>query len=241
MEKPLIIKSADRKNIYAKLRGSLKKPVIVLVHGLGGHMDEALHYNASIYFEKRGFAVMRFNLYSWEKGARKLSDCTLKTHGQDIDTVIKYLQRRGVKKVFAIGHSYGAPSIMHAQHENLSGIVFWDGSYQTIKKYFKKLKYIPGLKGRIMDDGYSVIVGEAMVQEAVKINSKDLIRQVKVPIKFIYAGKGGLIRGGRAMHKAARKPKSFTLLPGATHSFNEDGIQEKLYAETVKWLKSFSK
>src|ERR1700722_40745 len=115
MEKELKIKTPDGKMIYGILRGSLSKPLIIHVHGLAGNMNEAMHYNAARYFEKHGFSSFRFNLYSWEKGGRKLHECTFSTHGKDIDTVLKYLESRGARKIFVVGHSYGWPSILHTK------------------------------------------------------------------------------------------------------------------------------
>ena len=236
MEKELVIPAGKGTKIYAQLRGSLKKSTIVLVHGLGGSMIEALHANAAKYFEKQGFSVLRFNLYDWRKGARRMRDCTLKIHGKDIDAVIAYLRKQGAKKIFVIGHSYGAPSILHSVKKDFNGVVFWDGSY-LISDYFKKCKYVKEIDGRILDWGYDVVISEAMVKEANEVDALTLLRDLHVPIQILCAGKGSLMAGGKKMFAAANDPKMFRLIPGATHNFEEDGAEERLYKETVRWLK----
>lgn len=239
MEKRFVIPTKDGKKIFAKLNGSFQKPLILMVHGLGGSMDEALHHNATQFFVKKGFSVFRFNLYSWEKGGRTMPDCTLKTHGNDIDTVVNFLKRKGTRKIFAIGHSYGAPSILHSDHSKFDGVIFWDGSYYTISKHFLTLKYISAIKGRLLQWGVQVVIGEKMVQEAARVNSIKLIRKLTSPIAFFCAGRGVLIKGGRAMFKAAPTEKLFHIIKGASHNFEEEGVQERLYSATALWIKKF--
>ena len=238
MERTFTLRTRGRKVIYGKIRGSLHRPVVVLVHGLSGHMDEALHYNAARFFEQHGFTSVRFNLYSWEPGGRKLAQCTLKIHARDLDAVVTWLRRRGAKWVYVVGHSYGAPTILHSQQKQFDGVVFWDGSYGTISRYLLKLLKVPGFPARVMDGGYGVLVGERMVQESTKVDSLALVRKLRVPMGFFYAGKGRIQAGGRAMYRAARGPKVFKVIPGAGHNFSEDGKQEQLFRATLAWLKN---
>ncbi|MEK7649751.1 MAG: DUF1749 domain-containing protein [Patescibacteria group bacterium] len=242
MEKNLRLKTKDKKIIYAKLRGSLNKPTIVLVHGLTGHMDEAMHYNAARFFEKNGFSVFRFNLYDWQKGARNLGECTLKIHGQDIDTVVDYLRKNGAKKIFVVGHSYGAPSILSSAKKDFDGVIFWDGSYMpVIVKFFYGCKFIKAINGRILNEGFEVVLREELIRESKTVDSLDLIKKIQAPIKIILAGKGVLIGGGKKMYKSANNPKSLSVIKGAGHNFAEEGKQEELFKVTLAWLKSLKK
>ena len=184
MEKALRIKTPDKKYIDGLLRGSIGKPLIVLVHGLCGNMNEALHFNAARYFEKAGFSSFRFGLYSWCKGNRKLHECTIQTHGQDIDTVVKYLRSKGAKKIFLVGHSYGFPSILNADTSNIQGIVSWDGS-MIPHTFFNGLPRIKTPKGYLIDEGYLTVVGDKMVQEAKTGSSLKWLKKITAPIKII--------------------------------------------------------
>lgn len=238
----LAIKTPDKKNIYARLHGTFNKPVIIVVHGLGGSMGGALEYNSAQYFKKHDFSTLLVNLYDSRKGARKLHECTLKTHGKDIDAVVKYLKKRGVKKIFIAGHSYGAPSIMLSNHTEFKGIALWDGSnLPEISKELLKWKYIKQLNGRLTDGGTSELVGEAMIQESKSLETLDLIKKIKVPIKIIVAGEGPIKFKLKAVYAAANEPKSYFIVEGAEHDFSKEGAQEKVYSETAKWFKKFLK
>ena len=238
MEKSLKIKTQDGKFVYAILNGSISKPLIVIVHGLCGHMNEALHYNAVRYFKEKGFSCLRFNLYSWGKDARKLHQCNLKTHGKDIDTVLKYLKRKGVKKVYLVGHSYGLPSILNSERQNVRAIVSWDGSHLP-RRTFERLPKINKPKGRIYDEGYLTIMGESMVREEPIINSDALISKVNSPILFVTIADGYNLKGAKRMYRKALGEKRLLIMKGADHNFNNEGKQELLYAATVNWFKKY--
>src|SRR3989344_160618 len=227
MEKELKIRTPDKKIIYAKLRGSLKRPVVVIVHGLTSSILEALYYNAARYFESKGFSVLLFGLYDWRKPGRKLKDCTLKIHGRDIDTIVAYLHRKGAKRIHIIGHSYGAPSILHSRDKRFDTVTFWDGSGDL--RFLLKGKYIKAIRGRVMNVGCDVVIPEKLIRESKRVDVYSLIKKVDVPIKIICAGSGVLMSEGKRMFKVAKKPKSFAIIKGATHNFDEDGVQEKLY------------
>lgn len=112
MEQFLTIPTADNKKIYGRLRGSLDKSLVIFVHGLGGRMDQHIYYNGARFLEENGISSFRFNLYMDAPRARNLSYCTLQNHSLDFDTVCSYFRQKGVKKIIAVGHSLGGPTII---------------------------------------------------------------------------------------------------------------------------------
>jgi len=239
-DKSVKIKTPDGKLIYATLRGPLSRPLIIIIHGLASNVNEALHYNAARYFEKQGFSSLRVNLYSWEKGARRLHECTFSTHGQDIDTVLKYVAARGAKNIFITGHSYGWPSILHTKHRIFKAVAAWDGSFLPNNNVDVPLR-VQKPKGRIINEGYFVVVGERMAKDSHRIKSIDLIKRFDAPVSFITVNRDGFgnLSGNKKMHKAANGPKELVIIKGASHNFVEEGKQEELYAATARWFKKF--
>lgn len=225
-----------KKYIYAKQRGSLDKPVVVFVHGLTGHMDEHQFYNGARYFEKKGFSSLRFNLYDFPKDARRLMDCTLKTHAHDIDVVVDYLKDQGAKKIFAVGHSYGAPSILLSSKKNLDAIVLWDGTNRFI---FEEDKLIKELQAYYLNWGVGWLTGKEMYDEAKKIDWEALYEHSNVPVKFIWAEKGELADRGMKLFKKVTGEKSQVVIKGAGHIFAEEGAARQLFDETLVWFKKF--
>ena len=240
MERELKIKTSQRKNIHCIIRGSLDRPVIVLVHGLSGNMNEAMHYNAARYFETHGFSSLRFNLYSWQKGARKLHQCTFATHGKDIDVLLRYLESQGAKQIFVVGHSYGFPSILHAKNMCFRAAAAWDGSVLPTN-HVDVARRSQSPKGRIIDEGYFVIIGERMAKDSRKIDTLGLLKKLKRPVSFITVNDNvnGNLSGAQRMFKACNQDKELVVIKGAHHTFSEDGKQEELYAATLSWFRKF--
>lgn len=246
MEKEIKIRISKRKYIYGKLRGLLTHPLVIFVHGLAGDMDEHIFFNGARYFEKHGFSCFRFNLYRHDKDARKMGNCTIKTHSHDLDLVIKYFRKKGVKKVFIVGHSYGGPTILLSKNKDYDGIVLWDPSY-NLRELFTKTEYIriKEFNDYVVTWGYGIIVGRKMVEEARKITgrqSEQMIQNIHTPIKIICAEKKKImLKGGKRYYAAANKPKSFIVIKNATHCFDEDGVEEKLFSQTLSWFKKYKK
>jgi len=237
MERELKIRiPKTKKVIYGRLRGSLKRPLLVFVHGLSGHMDEHLFFNGARWFEKHGFSSFRFNLYDWRKGARTLVECTVRTHASDLDVVVRHLRRMGAKRIVVVGHSYGGPTILLSKNQDFDRAVLWDPTATaTFDEYGVKKGAGPHY---VLPGGYQVLVGKAMYQENQKLNSPKWLRDFPVPTKIILAGKGVLIRPwGQAFKQMPNSPHALTTIPGATHCFDEDGAEEQLFKETLSWIR----
>lgn len=161
MEQAIKIPLENKKHIYGILRGSLSNPLVIFVHGFTGHKDEHQFFNGARFFEKNNFSSFRFDLYNWHKDARKLEDCTLSLHGQDLDTVVEYFKDKGVKKIFVIGHSFGGVSVLLSKKRSFDALVFWDSSAD--KDVSLKARYVKELdKYYLNDTSYGFTIGEEM-------------------------------------------------------------------------------
>lgn len=223
--------------IYGKLRGALTRPLVILVHGLSEHMDGMLQYNGARFLEKKGFATFRFNLYDWQEGARSLNECTLQTNADDLDVVVAYFRKRGVKKVFVVGHSYGGPAILMSKKRAFDGAVLWDPSNFANIDMSKWAQHVPEIDAYRLHGGYDILVSNEHVASQKTIDWNHLTEGWTIPLKIIAAGKGMLISGCKEYHKAAQGPKELVILKNAGHMFSEDGMAEKLFGETVGWFR----
>lgn len=242
MEKKIRVNINKNTIIHGVLNGSLRKPLVIFVHGLPGNIREAFYERAALWFEKQGYASFRFNLYDWQKGARQLVETTLKTHAADLDAATRYFRKKGVKRIFVAGHSYGGPSILLSQEQDFDAAVLWDPSYDlsfSKKKHgFPGGTYVKQLNGWFMGNwGVNVILGHKMVEEADRLPWKNLTKFFHVPLKILSAGKGLLVRGAQQYFKNANEPKKLVIIKGATHYFNDhEGTEETVFSETKKWF-----
>lgn len=243
MEKNLKIKTRDKYLVYGTLTTSQKpsSALVIFVHGLTGLKNEHQFFNGTKFFIDHGFNVFRFDLYSGEKGGRLLRDTSISIHAQDLNTVVKYFRKK-FKKIFVIGHSLGGLTIFKTDLSKVEGIVLWDSSTNNWPKFKKFFKFKKSLKGFIMNWGMEYVLGKKMYNELMSVPTpKELAAKVNKPIKIIVAGNGDLKKAGAEYFCFAKHPKEFAVIAGAGHTFDEEGVEEKLFKSTLDFLKSFNK
>ena len=120
--------------------------------------------------------------------------------------------------------------------------MLWDPSHRFGRPQLcAKAKYIKplGIYLELEEVAFGFAVGKKMVEEERASRVEERIREIHVPVKIIGAGKGILVRGCKWYYRNAHKPKILTIIRDANHSFAEDGAEEKLFKETLTWLRRF--
>ncbi len=213
------------------------------VHGLTGHRNEHQFFNAAAYFSKKGFNVFRFDLYCEGKKARNFFDASLSIHGSDTRTVYDYFRKRGFTKIFLVGHSYGGPSILLSKSP-ATAVVWWDPSFDVARIYRQKEVWKDPSSGmRFIDWGIPMRVSDSYIKDAKKLTPQKalhLVEEWNVPLKIISAGKGVLVAGAKKYLSRVRVAKEHVIIPDAGHNFNEEGTEQKLFHETLSWIRNFS-
>ncbi|MCB9811210.1 alpha/beta hydrolase [Candidatus Nomurabacteria bacterium] len=143
MERVFNLKTKDNKKIYCFHNTGTKKnkAVAVAVHGLTGSPNERSLYNAAHNFPKKGIDVFRSAFYWWsDKKHRKLSECSLATHANDLNTVLRYLRPK-YQNITVIGHSIGSIVILKADKSLFDNVILWEPSYleKGIKQELSKI------------------------------------------------------------------------------------------------------
>lgn len=246
MEKKIKIKTSDAHVIYGVLNTKEKKSntLAVFVHGLTGHPNEHTFYNAAQSFPGKGVDVFRFALYTGEKRGRKLSECTISTHANDLDKVISYFRKK-YQSIAVIGHSLGSPTILKSNTSKVDAIVLWDPSYlkRGSSDAPKKVK-INDKELYLEEWGTEYLLNPAMYQEWNEfdgIKELPLVSKLKKPLKVIAAGKGILKEGSKKYIEVAEEPKDLVIIKNASHTFDEEGVEKKLLKETLDWVKRWSR
>lgn len=238
MEKEIKIKTSDNHIIYGVLNTPNKKTekLIIFVHGITGHKNEHIFYNAKNFFTKYGYATFRFDLYSEEKKGRSLTGVGISTHAKDINTVMDFFSKK-YKKIYGVGHSLGAPSILFSETDNLEGVVFWDAA-DCSTKLDKLGKFNKKLGMYILDWGNVYLLSKKMVDEWNNFSPKREIKSLRRPFKIITA-ECGAHKAGKLYYTHANKPKSISTIKKAGHNFDEEGTEKKLFEETLSWFKKY--
>lgn len=243
MEKEIKIKTTNKHYIYGTLAKSKKpsKKLIIFVHGFCGNQNEHIFFNGAKYFTGKGYDTFRFNLYSGEKGARKFRDIKISLHGKDTSTVIKYFSK-DYEKIYVVGHSYGGTTLLFTDTKHVNTFVFWDASWIEWKDEDKDFPYRKDLDAHVLDWGIEYIVGKPFIEELKSFpDCGGLISKIKIPVKFITAGRKGKgnTKAGKKYFALANEPKDLVDIPTAEHNFNTFAEEERLFKETQDWMKRF--
>jgi len=241
MERKIKIKTSDKRHIiYGTLNNKKKSDkLIIFVHGFTGNQNEHQFYNAARFFPSKGFDTFRFDLYSYEKGARALGKCSMADHASDLNSVLEYFKNK-YRKINIVGHSLGCPVILLSDISQSNSLVLWDSSILPWEKtlFKKEAKFNKALNSYVFNWGIDVVISKEMCRELFNFSDmRKMIKNIKTPIKFIVAEKGMLAKKNKSLFISANEPKDFAIIKSASHTFEEEGAEEDLFNETLKWLK----
>ena len=235
MEKEIIIPTKDSYKIYGTLNSKTKSnTLLIFAHGLSGNQYEHYYFNGAKFFAKEGFDTFRFDFYARKNNARPLIKSTIATHVKDLESVISNFKNK-YQNIVLIGHSIGALVILKSNLSNINKIILWDptNGMKNIKE--KNCSFNKKLDKYVLHWGLDIIISKEFIEEWKNTNIEKLIKNIEIPCKFIFAGNSSkheiwkpfLIK---TKHKAS-------IVKGATHCFYEEGTLEKLFQETLSWLK----
>ncbi|MCB9979843.1 MAG: alpha/beta fold hydrolase [Rhodospirillales bacterium] len=215
---------------------------LCLVHGLTGGADEYILKTAANFFRDRGYDVIRFNLYYWEKSARRLSECTLQTHAADLNRVLE-AKAAGYQKIFLSGHSYGGPTIMIAQPKQVTALSLWDPTFDFPRlfndgDFFKEMN---GLK--LLNGGCETLVNDAFIEEATTrygIEESLALSEAlsAVPIQVIAAaGRDAIFAKDQySWHSKGHPLNERQFVEGADHCFHRGNSLDELLGLAYHWF-----
>lgn len=240
MEKQVTLNAGDRHTIHGVLNTGEKESetLAVFVHGLTGHPNEHIFYNAARRFPKESIDTFRFALYTGEEGGRKLSECTISTHASDLNQVISHF-RDTYKTIVVIGHSLGSPTILKSDTSKMDVIILWEPSYLANGRENREVK-IDGEDKYLEEWGVEYVLSTEMIDEWEWFDGKnelDLVAKLNGTLQVIVAGEGVLKEGGRKYIEVAQDPKEFVEIEGATHCFDEEGVEDQLFEKSLTWIK----
>lgn len=238
MEKKIVVDTPDNHKIY----GTLNEPkdetdkLVIFVHGFTGNSNEHIFFNGAKVLNKNNIASFRFDLYSWEEGARHMPDCDIQTHVDDLTTVFNYFKDK-YKNIYLIGHSLGGIVVLESAIPAY-GIVLWDPSHAESYIGENDYKYVKELDGYLLDWGVVYVIGKKMHDDKKQYTRpEELMKNVKCPIKIINAEKGVLTEGGKDYYKLAKEPRAHAIIKNGGHTFDEEGTEEELFKGTIDWIK----
>ncbi|MCX6825511.1 MAG: alpha/beta hydrolase [candidate division SR1 bacterium] len=234
MQSVIKLITSDKYSVYATLdKIPMADNLIIMVHGLSGSSEEHIFVNGAKFFNQQGYDVVRIDFYSEKEGARKLSETNVSEHSDDLILLVKYFQNT-YKKIFLIGHSLGGLTILRKDIPNIQGTILRDPSLYPSSEgeyTFDETKNM-----FLLDRGENLYISPHMIKERTQ-DKTEMLSQYHLPTKVIFASEESLKDQRVSIKSSLKFPGEFVTINGASHCFDETGTEEKLFEETIEWLK----
>jgi pimeloyl-ACP methyl ester carboxylesterase len=237
-EQVVQIPTRDGKTLYGRLREVAGAPLVLLVHGLTGSMNEHLHYNAARALEAAGLSTLRFNLYGDEPNTRRLVASTLAQHACDVDDALVYAREHiASPKTVVVGHSLGGLTAL-CTTQPFDYLVLWDPSHSSHFIFMKSVTDLPGLPTlKRLESGVDHLMSAEMVEELAATNSDELIARWKTPTLLIYCDAPDRPESANQYREHATAPFEMVLIPNSDHIFSLGESGAHLSEITAEWIK----
>lgn len=216
---------------------------VVMVHGLACTPYDYQHKRVADALCEKGYDVHRLALYWDEDENRKLHECTLEIHADDVNDVIA-AKCADAEKIFLTGHSYGGTTVMIA-NPKADAVSLWDPSFDlnwiwTRKEYEKyRLKSNNTFYGNFAT---RLEIGNKMLESSLKYDEQaclDLATNFNKPVQVVFAGDGNLVKKENSYHSRGHKLNCSESIPGTKHCFYEGNTCEELIKKTINWFEGF--
>lgn len=239
-EEPFTLPTPDGKKIYGILNKSTKPngKVVVLSHGMTGHPQEYIHVIARNVLTASGYDVLRFGYYNEQDDARKLVECTIETHADDLNSVCNQLQPH-YSKIFVAGHSYGGLSALYA-NPDVAALAFWDSSYRVYDSFWKKLaKKMENTPYYTIGWGSDRVISSKMIEFDRNASYEDLAAlaaKIKTPSLVVTAEEEKNDPARSPLFGALTCSKKSIEIKGANHIFTNGHTVYDLLDSTAEWF-----
>jgi len=197
-------------------------------------MWEAHYYCAKEYFVGLWYDTFRFNLYgAWDKN-RKMRDCSVKIHSQDIQLVAEYFS--SYESIYFVWHSLAWPCLswVNQYTENTKKIVFWDPAFD-MKTTWEKCYNEEG-KIKLQASGKHLEICSEMYDEFLTENFLNILSQQTFPKDNIYSIYAD---GDRHIELKSSVEKLWIhseIIEWANHWFTQEWKFEELFEKTLEFI-----
>jgi alpha-beta hydrolase superfamily lysophospholipase/8-oxo-dGTP pyrophosphatase MutT (NUDIX family) len=258
MRKEFIIKNNKDQKISAVLyskNGKIEnKQTLIMCHGFTGGKEELWYSEFFSQLVKNNYQVISFDMNGHGKSYGRFIDFTITKAVDDFETVYRYLEKRGVKRIGIMGHSIGgAVCLLVANIRQIQSVILLSpvsraGFYNrflTPKKSdrdflanfwfyprhsYKRGKYYP--------------VGLNFFKDFEKQPLEQEPRAIKKPILIIHAGtdKAVPLEDSQSLFKTFDFDiTALKIIKGADHNFSHSRDIQSVIKLSLDWLDKYLK
>lgn len=100
-----------------------KDKIVILCHGFSSSKESRTNVEFEEIFNEGGLATFRFDFYGHGESGGKFEDITLGEAAHDLEQAYSFLKKRGYKKFYLVGSSFGgAASVLAASRITLHSV-----------------------------------------------------------------------------------------------------------------------
>lgn len=208
-----------------------KYPLVIVIHGFTGHMEERHIIAVAEMLNSIGFATLRVDMYGHGNSEGKFENHTLYKWLTNALTVIDYARSLDfVTDLYLCGHSQGGMTVMMAgamKHDVIKGLIPLSPAWM-IPEYARK----GTLLGRDFDPDYipemihgfgekSQSLGGNYLRVAQTIHVEDAIDRFDGPVLIVHGDADEAVPVEYGIKAAERyKDCKLVIIPGDTHCYD---------------------
>ena len=208
-----------------------KCPLVIVIHGFTGHMEERHIIAVAKTLNSIGFATLRVDMYGHGNSEGKFENHTLYKWLTNAMTVIDYARRLDfVTDLYLCGHSQGGMTVMMAgamKHDVIKGLIPLSPAWM-IPEYARK----GTLLGRDFDPDHipemihgfgekSQSLGGNYLRVAQTIHVEDAIDRFDGPVLIVHGDEDEAVPVEYGIKAAERyKDCKLVIIPGDTHCYD---------------------
>lgn len=206
-----------------------KHPLVIVIHGFTGHMEERHIVAVSQTLNEIGFATLRVDMYGHGKSGGRFEDHTLYKWLSNALTVIDYARALDfVTDLYLCGHSQGGMTVMLAgamKHDVIKGIIPLSPAWMIPEEARKGTllgqdfdpdhipEVLPAWGDRGLNGNY--------VRVAQTIHVEDAIDRYDGPVLIVHGDEDEAVPVAYGVKAAERyKNCDLVLIPGDTHCYD---------------------
>ena len=243
--------NCDGMRLNAKLempkRQAEKCPIVIIIHGFTGHMEERHIVAVSELMNELGFATLRADMYGHGISDGEFRDHTLYKWLTNAMTLVDYARKLDfVTDIFLCGHSQGGLTVMLAaalERDRIKGLIPLSPATMipegARKGELLDLEFDPDHVPDTLSSWDGRELGGNYVRVAQTIRVEDAIERYDGPVLLVHgdADEAVPVQCGIDAAKAYRNAK-LVLIPGDTHCY--DHHLDMVLDAVREWMTPFA-
>lgn len=220
-----------------------KCPLVIIIHGFTGHMEERHLVGVSGMLNENGFATLRVDMYGHGKSEGAFRDHTLFKWMTNAMTVIDYARGLDfVTDLYLCGHSQGGLTVILAgglKHETVKGIIALSPACMipdlARKGTLLGTRFDPDHLPEELTVWDNHVLGNNYIRAAQTIHVEEAIDRYDGPVLVVQGDQDDpeLMRSARDAAERYRNSR-LVMIPGDTHCY--DLHLDQMVAAVKDWI-----